>query len=293
MIPKSEQIPAFLRSRQLRQVMRLLFRWKGIRALAHLVRRHLYWDAWVEIDDFDEDLRFYCHLNEHIGSFMYWRGSYSFDQLVLLDRMLRDDMVFIDVGANQGEFTLFAAKRLPQGRVIALEPMKEMYDRLVRNVTANRLTNVLALPVGLWSDRTRLALYQQLTAFEDGSIHEGLGTVFPDSRRGAPVEEIECTTLDALLTEYSVQRVDGMKIDIEGAELQALKGAVDTIRRHVPWLLIEVDRRRLAAAGVEESELLDWLGQWYRMEMIVPGGRTRPLDRSRLKNYQNILCHAR
>jgi hypothetical protein len=60
--------------------MRLLFRWKGIRALAHLVRRHLYWAASVEIDDFDEDLRFYCHLNEHIGSFMYWRGSYSLDQ---------------------------------------------------------------------------------------------------------------------------------------------------------------------------------------------------------------------
>lgn len=285
-----EMLPAPFSSRVLRRLMRFLFRWRGVRVIAHTIRRRLYRDAWVWIDDFDGDLRFRCRLDEHIGSFMYWRGAYSWNQLRVLDGLLQDGMVFVDVGANQGEFTLFAAKRLPVGRVIALEPMSEMYARLLQNIEANRFDNVLVRQVGLWSEPTQKTIYRQEQRFVDGSIHEGLGTVFPTEARDTRVEEIECVTLDSLVEANEIARVNVMKLDVEGAELHVLRGAVNTIERDLPTLLIEVDRRCCKAAGVAEEELLDWLERWYRLESILASGRTRPLRRANLKDHQNVLC---
>jgi hypothetical protein len=88
-----------------RALMRFLFRWRGLRVIAHILRRRLLRDEWIWIDDFDGDMKFYCHLKSHIGSFIYWRGYYSAHQLKVLDRILREDMIFVDIGANQGEFT--------------------------------------------------------------------------------------------------------------------------------------------------------------------------------------------
>jgi FkbM family methyltransferase len=241
------------------------------------------------VDDFDGDLKFHCRLNEHIGSLMYWRGAYSWNQLPVLDRNLRDGMVFVDVGANQGEFTVFAAKRLPVGRVVAFEPMTDMYDRLLRNIEANGFSNVLASRLGLWSEPTTRTIYRRSSRFSDGSHHEGLGTVFPTDVRNTRVEEIQCTTLDAFLDTSEINRVDIIKIDVEGAELRVLQGASRTIDRHRPKLLIEVDLECCRAAGVDPPEFLDYLERLYRLHLILPSGRTRPLKPSKLRTYQNLL----
>ena len=107
----------------------------------------------------------------------------------VLDRLLEPTMVFADVGANQGEFTLFAAKRLTRGRVIAFEPMTEMRERLVQNIEANAFENVLVSGLGLWSAPGRRRLFRRKERFEDGSFHEGLGTLFPSEERSEVVEE--------------------------------------------------------------------------------------------------------
>ena len=158
-------------SRSFRKLMRLMFRVKGLRVVAPALRRRLARPESVWIDDFDGDLAFRCRLDEHIGSQMYWRGAYSWGQLRVLDRLLRPDMVFVDVGANQGEFTLFAAKRLVRGRVLAFEPMTEMRERLVENLAANPFDNVLVSDQGLWSEPGRRRIFRRDAPFEDGSFH--------------------------------------------------------------------------------------------------------------------------
>ncbi len=275
----------------LRRFMHFLFRWKGLRALGHFLRRRLYADRWVLIEDFDGDLRFYCHLNEHIGSFMYWRGAYSWNQLRVLAPILKDGMVFVDAGANQGELTLFVAKRLPHGRVVAFEPITEMFQRLQRNLEVNGFDNAILSNSGLWSEPTTREIYWRGSAAPDGSFNEGLGTLFPTAECAAVVQEIQCATLDAFLGDHGIQRVDIMKLDVEGAELHVLQGAKDTIERCRPTVLLEVDRSNCRAAGVEPDALLDFLRRWYRFEVILPSGRTRPLQRrSQLREHQDLLC---
>lgn len=277
-------------SKIVRGLVRFLFRWKGARVIGHIVRKLSYQDRWICIDDFDGDLKFNCRLNEHIGTHMYWRGAYSGSQLRVLDRVLRDGMVFIDVGANQGEFALFAAKRLPHGRVYAFEPMEAMYKRLMRNILLNRFTNIDAIKIGLWSEQTERKIYVSEGKFDDGSVHEGLGTLFETATRGVAVQQVPLTTLDAFISDLGVVRLDVLKIDVEGSELHVLKGGEQSLRKFRPVILIEANRSNMIAGGSSIEELLGFLATWYRFELILKNGKTRVVGVEELGEHQDLLC---
>ena len=271
-------------------MVRFLFRYRGLRILGHGVRRLASRDEWALIQDFDGDLKFHCHLGEHIGSQMYWRDSYSWDQLKVLDTFLGSESVFFDIGANQGEFTLFAAKRLTQGTVYAFEPTSEMFARLSRNVEENGFENVRLIQAGLWSESETKPIFTNRSRFSDGSRHEGLGTLFRTEERDSVVEVIRLTTLDSLARDEKLTRLDAMKLDVEGAEHEVIRGGLSTMERFRPVLLIEVSRLCLEAAGTSDAALLDLLSRWSRFELVRKDGRSTPIRADHLGAYQNILC---
>ena len=205
-------------------MVRFLFRYRGLRILGHGVRRLASHDEWALIQDFDGDLKFHCHLGEHIGSQMYWRDSYSWDQLKVLDTFLGSECVFFDIGANQGEFTLFAAKRLSQGTVYAFEPMSEMFGRLSRNVEENGFDNVRLIQAGLWSEAETKPVFTMPGRFSDGSHPKGLGTLFQTEERDLLAEVVPLMTLDGFVEDEKLTRLDAMKLDVEGAEHEVIRG---------------------------------------------------------------------
>lgn len=246
----------------------------------------------ILIDDFDGDLMFHCALDEHMGSQIFWRGGYSIDQLALLGRLLTPEMVFIDIGANQGEFTLFAAKRLSAGKVFAFEPVSDLFRQLERNVKANGFGNVEMVNKGLSDKAGRFTVYAPARRYEDGTRHEGLYTLFPTEQRNRTHETIELIRLDDFIQERHLQRVDVMKLDIEGAELAALQGAFETITGFRPILLMEVNQETSEAAGYPARRLLDWLAALnYRFDLVTyPGGHLLPVDPKSLTDFQNVVC---
>lgn len=274
----------------LRRFVRFLFRYPGLRVPAHAVRRFAYRDEWVLIDDFDGDLRFHCNLGEHIGSQMYWRDSYSWAELKVLEPFLTEEAIFFDVGANQGEFALFAAKRLKKGLVFAFEPMAAMLERLERNVRENGFQNVRLVNAGLWSERVTKPIFTPGSEFPDGSRNEGLGTLFQTATCSFSPEQIRLTPLDDFMRENEIDRLDVFKMDVEGAELGVLQGGRETFDRFRPVVLLEVNRECLEAAGHSTGELMAALGRWYRFELVRRSGRSVPLTVDRVGDYQNILC---
>lgn len=243
------------------------------------------------IEDFDGSLCFWCRLDEHIGSHIFWRGSYSTSQLVFLKRILRPDMVFFDIGANQGEFTVVAASRLPRGRVIALEPVDALVRRLRRNVEANGFRNVSILTVGLGERRGRMPIYTSEGTFSDGTNHSGLPTLHPGAERGRELGTIEMTTLDDLAAETNLERLDAAKIDVEGAELSVLRGGEKTIRRFRPWILLEVDEANCRRAGHTAGELLGAVeAMEYSILGLDRGGALVPVDAGGAVRFRNVVC---
>ncbi|RME94536.1 MAG: FkbM family methyltransferase, partial [Bacteroidetes bacterium] len=88
----------------------------------------------------------------------------------------------------------------------------------------------------------------------------------------------------------NLDRVDVIKMDIEGAELPALRGSLELIRRFRPELIIELNNATYAAAGYSMQDLVTWLeDQGYDIYQIEGTG-LRPLNRKQLADFQNILA---
>lgn len=283
----------------LRTLTRPAYRIKGV-GLGRLCEMARRWAARraphtpLLIRDFRGSASFRCFLREHMGGQIFFRGSYSGDQLTIVERLLDDRSVFIDVGANQGEFSIAAAKVAKLGRVISFEPVAEYRERLLENVRINALGNVEVIPVALGDEEGALPIYDQPEAFSDGTRHEGLPTLFASQVRSRPIEVVPIRRLDDVLQELGIAKVHVIKLDIEGAEWMALRGAVKTLATSRPVLILEVGRETCRAGGYEPEALAEWLANLdYRMEKVEEAGKTLPLHPSSLGDFQNIVAYPR
>jgi FkbM family methyltransferase len=150
---------------------------------------------------------------------------------------LRPGMTFVDAGANVGIFSIPAAKKLGSGIVLAFEPCRWTYDRLVENARLNGLTNLLGFHSAL-GDYDGQAVLRVNVAGKDGL--NTLGEPAHEDSDVVGTEIVPITTLDDFLRKRSIRSVDVMKIDVEGAELFVLRGARELLERPgAPLILYE------------------------------------------------------
>ena len=142
---------------------------------------------------------------------------------------LREGVVFVDVGANVGYYTLVASKFVGAvGRVYSIEPVPSTAAVLRVNVKLNGCNNVVVREVAAWSARGRLVLKIPASMYGYASA----------VREGASVT-VDASTLDDILRdESSIQLI---KIDVEGAELEVLRGAQSVLRR-TRYVVLELSR---------------------------------------------------
>ncbi len=249
-------------------------------------------DAPITIADFDGDLKMTLRLTEHMQSLIFWKGGYNRDLARLLDRILRPGMTVIDAGANVGEITLLAAKRVaPDGVVVAFEPVREIAEALNANLAANGFTHVVVKMMALSDAEGELPIYRANRPIRDGTINDGMGSLFIGDRGREKAGTIPVSTLDRQIAGLGLTKVDLIKMDIEGAELPALRGAEALLRRDRPVLIIEVQEEAARAGGYTTADLFAHLAQLgYGFETIRDDGGTRPLDPERLESFQNVLC---
>ncbi|MFY9824598.1 MAG: FkbM family methyltransferase [Thermoanaerobaculia bacterium] len=166
-------------------------------------------------------------------------------------------MVVFDVGANLGFYTsLFADLVGPAGRVHAFEPDPLSFG-ILRRRTARR-ANVAANQAAAGDHSGTVTLYCNRSNRADNRVHASLGN------ETAETAEVLLTTLDDYCDAAGVDRIDAVKMDIQGAEIEALRGFRRTLARIQPrWLLIEFSPEHLRAAGSGPEDfwsILDELG---------------------------------
>jgi len=204
-------------------------------------------------------------LHTPLGLSLYRYGFCS-PEVRLLPQLLLPGDIFIDGGANIGVFSLIGALAVgPTGHVIACEPAPETMAMLKANAGHNRLPALELHEVAL-SDcvgRTRL------TVFDAGS---GLASFAPEHAAGSQVD-VCVTTLDALTQDLD-GRVSVVKLDIEGAEVKALRGAGTLIARNAPIFVIEIESEHLARQGSSITDIRAALEpQGYVAYAITPAAR--------------------
>lgn len=183
-------------------------------------------------------------------------GEYEPVEFAALAAAARGAEVIFDIGANIGYFSLHWASDLaPGGTVHAFEPVPTTFQRLARNVALNDLGGkIVTNNKGVGSEPATLSFY--LPDFS-GSGAASSRNLHPEEN--SAVFEAEVTTLDSYFGAAGLDRLDLVKVDVEGAELLVVKGGLATIEAHKPILFLELLRKWSKAFNYHPNDVLSLL----------------------------------
>ncbi len=186
----------------------------------------------------------------------------------LVTRLLEDDEIFWDIGANVGYFALVATAALNhRGRIIAFEPGKNAYARLQENLALNPYENIQTFPVAV-TDREGEAVLHLA-----GDIADSSANLFQAAQAQAGQEVCRTVGLDDFLRQENLAPPDLIKLDAEGAELAVLQGAKGLLDHSPPLWLMEMEEKNLAAAGASKAAVVDFLGAYGYQAAHLRKGR--------------------
>jgi FkbM family methyltransferase len=219
-------------------------------------------------------------------------GVYERPETAFFSSVCKPGMTFLDIGANIGYYAALASGRIgPQGRIIALEPDPENFRYLQQNVAANGATNAICVQKAAASENGVLRLHIN-------KDNRGDNRLYPNELCESSFE-VEVTTVDALLGGYGVDRVDLVKIDVQGFEGHVLSGMRRTIRRSESLILLtEFWPFGLRSAGSDpESVLLELEQADLRLYELTEKGHLAVLtdkksfiERHSGRKYANIVA---
>jgi FkbM family methyltransferase len=149
---------------------------------------------------------------------------------------IKQGITAVDLGGNIGMVTVYLSKKIgTNGKVYVYEPDGGNFKILNENVRLNGASNVEAIQKGIWNSDGVLDFYSggnYTSSFQKTSYIEKKSGKYQ-------VEHVPVTTLDKEVARLGINRLDLIKIDIEGSEAEALDGAAETIKRFHPDLIIE------------------------------------------------------
>jgi len=240
--------------------------------------------------------RFQLHPYYFIDRSILAFGGYDLPLLRFLHGRLRPGQVCLDVGANLGQVSVhMGALVRPGGRVLSFEPLPHVRERLVRHVAENGLAQVVEVHPLALADRTGTATFH----FAERAVdNQGMGSLVMDEHPSLALRcEVRTMRLDDFVAERRIERIDWIKIDIQGAEPLFLEGARATLERDAPDLLVEVDADDLRAAGSTSRELLAQLDRLGYRAFELRRGRAGPAidPRSVAPDFaaDNVYCTRR
>jgi FkbM family methyltransferase len=223
---------------------------------------------------------------ERLIRFIYERGVYEYGTLQFLKDNLKPGDHFVDVGANIGFMTLYAANCVGNnGAVDAFEPVATTARLLQRNIELNKeISCVIVHEFALGAESKRSMIYSETgnrggaSIIANTDVHDG--------------EEIEIRTLDEVVQDM---QVDVIKIDVEGFELEVLKGAQQTIAHQRPILIVEYSLNRTNEGG--DDGIHNFLSALHNYKLYkLERGKERPsklieiTSKAELPQHDNLFC---
>jgi FkbM family methyltransferase len=187
------------------------------------------------------DYKFYCRINNRED--LVFMTNHEED--IIEHFTPKEGDIVVDIGAHMGRYTIISSKRVgANGKVVAIEADPSNFEMLNSNIKLNQLTNVTPLNYAVYSKETKIKLY--LPDEESGyTMHHSIMsnyvfTKYKD-KTGDKFVEVSANTLDYLLQLNEITDVNWVKIDVEGAEFEVLKGAHNVLSNSKDIsLLIEV-----------------------------------------------------
>lgn len=179
--------------------------------------------------------------------------TYEKDTTLLVERILKPEMLFIDIGAHVGYYTLVAARQVgSQGTVHAFEPEPCNYELLVENIRLNDYTNITTHNLAVSSKSGPSNLFVS-------SLDSGRHSIYDHGLPKKDVVSVNSVAMDDFFESAGWPEADLIKIDVEGAENVVLKGMTGALQRSkILRLIIEFNPALMQSSGVDPVEFLGW-----------------------------------
>ena len=253
--------------------------------LSSRIREYLPW-RWPRVDPFTIygngwRCRWFPTEFDDIGVEIFWSGlrHWETETIPVVLANIQRSRCFIDIGANCGIYTVFAAITNPTIRCIAIEPVPKVCAALARNVRENNLNSrVLIMKVAVGDSNGVVGFHEAQNATM-GSL-ELLGY---QGQSGSLIQ-VQCRTLDSIVEELSVEP-DFIKIDVEGFEHAVLAGASRVLHEFRPCIVLE------ANPGDPYMTVTEILKKYeYRVHLITDDGVEPRAEIFPDSRYRNWLC---
>ena len=241
-----------------------------------------------DIKFISRDLRIYYNLIRY--------GEYESASSYIFNSLIKKDMIVLDIGGNIGYFSLIASKLVGKlGKVYVFEPDPTNIMFLRKNIELNKIKNITLVNKCVSNEEGVLTLYLH-PKFH--SCH----SIFKSASKSINHIDVESITLDDMFSnEYF--KIPFIKMDIEGAEIEALKGMGKMLEKNkVLYLLTECNLRILKSIGKGADHLILELGKYFNKFYIIKDDRSLNLElfsdkevlikylNSLTQNNLNILC---
>jgi FkbM family methyltransferase len=236
-------------------------------------------DSTIVIKEIAPGVRLFIDLSDHVIGLNILRGQYERDEIRLVRAMLKPGDAAIDVGGHIGFFTMqMAAAVGPAGRVFAFEPFDANADLLERSIAENGFGDRVRFrraAVGAAPDTASLT-------FPVETLNSGGAYLLRDGTAplaGNRTTDVPVVSLDAIDRDRPVKLI---KMDVEGAEPQVLRGAARLLATDRPVILSELHPTQLErASGVSADQFLAQIAALgYRAHRVEHDGPGAPLDRA-------------
>lgn len=231
--------------------------------------------------------------NSEVSFHLVLKGKWEETETELIKNEIYDGNVVLDIGANIGYFTLIFAKKVgSKGKVFAFEPEPNNFRLLKKNVQVNNFQNVVIENFALSENNGRINLY--LSERDVGSHR-----VYQSNKVTNNFVTVKKIKLDDYLKKYSFSKnISFIKLDVEGAELDVLKGMTGILKNNKPLkILLEYSPSNLKEFGNNPEELLKFLNQYKFSFNIIDSDKKeiRPITvddliRKNVKTEINLFC---
>jgi FkbM family methyltransferase len=205
------------------------------------------------------NFEFYCRKNKDDFKTM----TFHEDDIIEYHFTPKEGDVVVDVGAHIGAYTIIGSKRVGlNGKVVSIEADPDNFDILDKNIKLNKLSNVIALNYAVYSEEKRIKLYLPSGGGEESSSsYTKYNTIMFDRAHGnEKFVEVKANTLDYLLLSNTIKQeeVNWIKIDVEGAEYEVLKGAREVLSKCTDIILL-IEVHNLSGGNVLYKPIREFL----------------------------------
>ena len=196
-------------------------------------------------------------------------GTYEKRELdILQSEAFPENLVFWDIGANVGLYSVLFGKRFPSGKIVSFEPNRNLHSLLVNNFALNNISN-------FFIERKALFSHSGTGEMSSENSRPGAGRIRMESETAPIIDKFEITTGDEYIRQHPLLIPGFIKIDVEGHEPEVIKGMAQILSVHRPTLTIEVFKNLWESErSALWEETLIFLFQIYGESTLITDGHS-------------------